>query len=58
MPIYYFVHRRGAQWVTTRILPQLRYNPEYIYPGPESRALPVWYGYVAGRFDLCVTFIA
>ena len=22
-----------------------------------TRALPVWYGYVAGRFDLCVTFI-
>ena len=54
---HYFFNRRGAQRVTTRILPELRYNPGYLYPGRESRALPVWYGYVAGRFDLCVTFI-
>ena len=52
-----FFHRRGAQHVTTWILPELRYNPGYLYHGRESRALPVWYDYVSGRFDLCVTFI-
>ena len=33
---HYFVHRRGAQRVTTRIMPELRYNPGYLYPGRES----------------------